>query len=316
MTSNTRRAPWPALLAAVALGSLAVSSAGISQSPASQTPLIRSRVEMVNLLFTVVDKKDRLVGALTRNDFDVYEDGVAQKIEFFSFAGEIESPPLTIVFLLDTSGSLKPKMSQAIETASEFFESVLRPNKDIAALIQFDSSVTLIQDFTADVKRLQAALNSVRAGGSTALFDAVYLGIREKLTNETGRRVLVILSDGDDTSSKTTEKEAINAAQKSDVVIYSIGIRDREFPANFGALKDISRATGGEFFNPTKKLADLQQAFSTINNNIKNQYNISYRSTNQARDGAFRQIRIRVKKDGLKARHRAGYYASTVTTEE
>jgi len=297
------------VLAAVALLLLVLPTGPrASQAPAGQPPIIRARVEMVNLLLSVIDKRGRLVSGLTKGDFEVLEDGKPQSIEFFSFAGEAESLPVTMTLLVDTSGSIKQILPQASGVAYDFLEAVLRPDKDIVAVIQFDSTVTLVQDFTADLGRLKSALQTLRAGGSTSLYDAVYLGIEEKLKGETGRRVLVIVSDGDDTSSTTSRKEVIDRAQKSDVVMYAMGIRDREFPSNFDALKDLTRETGGDFFPVSKNTIDMQKAMQAIQQNIVNQYNISYRSTNATRDGKFRRLQVRLKKDGHKARHRAGYY--------
>ena len=177
------------------------------------------------------------------------EDGVSQKIDFFNNESGDNAQPLTLVLLLDTSGSVKDKLGFLQEAASEFLSQTLRKNKDLAAVVQFDSEVSLIQDFTYDYSVLENAILSIRAGGSTKLYDAIWVSVNELLRHEVGRRMLVILSDGADTQSMTRDNEALKVAQEQDVVIYGIGVRSARFDSNFGKLKKFAEVSFFLFFN-------------------------------------------------------------------
>ncbi len=276
---------------------------------AAQQPqtTIRTEVALVNVVFSAQDSHDRLVRGLKADDFLVFEDRQPQKIEYFSDLSKGEVP-LTIALLIDTSGSVKNKLPFEKETAAEFFREVLRRNKDLALIIQFDSEVNLVQDFTEDPNLLISALETLQAGNSTALYDAIYLAVDEKLRFETGRKVIVVITDGDDTSSKLRKEDAIVAAQKNDVLIYGIGVRG-EYGANFGVLKKFAEETGGSFFSPHAKLSEIQAAFKAIGEDLQGQYSLAYRSTNQKKDGTFRSIEVRCKQRGVRVRCRRGYYA-------
>ena len=191
---------------------------------------------------------------------------------------------------------------------AEFFRSVLRKDRDIALIIQFDSDVNLVQDFTQDPERLDAALGTLRAGNSTALYDAIYLAVNEKLKDETGRQVIVVITDGTDTSSKIKEKEAIEVAQRNDVLIYGIGVRD-EYGESFAVLRRFAEDTGGSFFSPSARLSELRDAFHAIGVDLQGQYSLAYRSNNEKRDGSYRSIDLRCKVPGVRIRARRGYYA-------
>ncbi len=278
----------------------------------AQTPtVIRAQVNLVNILFSVFDKKGKHIEGLIQKEVEVYEDGVKQNIEFFRGEGDsgAQAEPLTIVLLVDTSGSVKDKLGFEQTIASDFFRNILRPKKDLAAIIQFDSEVALVQDFTDDLNRLDVALHSLRAGGSTMLYDAVYVASEQVLKGEAGRKVVIIVSDGADTASQTTRKEAIVTAQKDDVIIFGIGVKSPEFPEDFGALKELARETGGQFFNPRTSMREISEAFQQILNTLKKQYNVSYYSSNTAKDGSFRRLQIRIKRDSVRVLHRSGYYA-------
>ncbi|HSR70521.1 MAG TPA: VWA domain-containing protein [Acidobacteriota bacterium] len=272
-------------------------------------PLITSRVDVVNVLATVRKGDREYVANLSRHDFTVYEDGVPQEIEFFSYQAGEDAQPLTVVLAMDTSGSVKDKLEFERMAAMEFFNGTLRPNTDLAALVQFDSEINLVQDFTFDLPVLEKALGSVRAGGHTKLYDAIYLSVDEMLRHQFGRRVLVVLSDGRDTASSYSREEAIRKAQEEDVVIFGIGVEGPQSNPDFGALEDMSKATGGDFFKSKVQLARLRDAFSRINAEIKNQYSIGYVSSNTRNDGKFREIEVKVRRGGVKVKHREGYYA-------
>jgi VWFA-related protein len=272
-------------------------------------PTIRSEVSLVNVIFTAKDKKGRPVADLKADDFQVFENRKPQQIEYFSEMGDQNEVPLTIALLIDTSGSVKEKLEYEKTTASEFFREILRPNKDLALIIQFDSDVNLVQDFTQSQSDLINALDNLRAGNSTSLYDAVYLAAEEKLKYEIGRKVMVVITDGEDTASKVRKEEAIEAAQKSDSLIYGIGVRSPEFNSNFGVLKTFAEETGGEFFSPRAKLNEIRDAFRSIGEDIRGQYSLAYRSGDQRKDGKFRAISIRCRVRGVRIRARKGYYA-------
>jgi Ca-activated chloride channel family protein len=213
-----------------------------------------------------------------------------------------------MALLIDTSGSVKSKLDYETQTAAEFLKTVLRPGRDLALIMQFDSDVNLVQDFTDDLGRLTDALNSLRAGNSTSLYDAIFLAVDEKLRHETGRKIIVAITDGTDTSSKLREKDAIEAAQRQEVLIYGIGIRGDAFDS-FGVLRKFAEETGGRFYSPRARQEEIREAFRTIGEDLKGQYNLAYRSTNLQHDGKFRQIDLRCKVPGVRIRARKGYYA-------
>ncbi len=274
-----------------------------------ETPVIRASVDVVNVLCTVRERRGNYLTDLRQQDFELLEDGVRQKVQFFSNETGEDAQPMTVVLLIDTSGSVKDKLAFEQEAASEFLRQTLRKNKDLAAIVQFDSEVSLIQDFTYDYSVLENAILSIRAGGSTKLYDAIWVSVNELLRHEVGRRMLVILSDGADTQSMTRDNEALKIAQEYDVVIYGLGVRSGRFDSDFGKLKKFAEGTGGLFFNSKVDLQKLREAFRRINRGIKNQYALGYVSTNPRRDGSFREIKIRMKRSGLNVTHRKGYYA-------
>ncbi len=280
-----------------------------AQDREEETPVIRASVDVVNVLCTVRDRQQNYVIDLKQENFEIIEDGVRQKVQFFSNETGEDAQPLTVVLLIDTSGSVKDKLGFLQEAASEFLSQTLRKNKDLSAVVQFDSEVSLIQDFTYDYSVLEDAILSIRAGGSTKLYDAIWVSVNELLRHEVGRRMLVILSDGADTQSMTRDNEALKVAQEQDVVIYGIGVRSGRFDSDFGKLKKFAEGTGGLFFNSKVDLQKLREAFRRINRGIKNQYALGYVSTNPRRDGSFREIKVRMKRSGLNVTHRKGYYA-------
>jgi VWFA-related protein len=288
-----------------------LSPIGFSPTTAhSQQPqtVIRTEVALVNVIFSVVDGKGKAISGLTTNDFEVFEDNQEQKIEYFSELNENTDVPLTVALLIDTSGSVKRKLAYEQETAAEFFREIIRPGKDLALIMQFDSDVNLVQDFTDDQNRLLSALESLEAGNSTSLYDAIYLAAEEKLTGEVGRKVIVVITDGEDTASKVRKEQAIEAAQKADATIYGIGVAS-EFGVNFGVLKKFSDDTGGSFFSPHARFSDVQEAFRAIGQDLKNRYSLAYTSNYKKKDGSFHSISIRCKVKGVRVRSRKGYYS-------
>ncbi len=296
------------------LATVTATAAAAQRSPQDDVPVIRADVEVVNILATVRDRKGRYVADLSRQDFDVYEDGVKQNIEYFNYESGEQAQPLTIVMLIDTSGSVKDKLRFEQQAASEFLQATLRENVDLAAVIQFDSEVNLVQDFTYDFKTLENAILDIRAGGATMLYDAVFLAVEDLLSGEVGRKVIVILSDGADTQSVITSDQAIRVAQNEDVLIYGIGVRSPGFDSNFDKIREFANSTGGLFFKSKASLQRLREVFAQINQEIKNQYSLGYIPSNPTRDGSFRRISVKVKRSGLKVTHRKGYYAGEPTS--
>jgi VWFA-related protein len=289
------------------LGILSVGAPRVSAQDPQTT--IRAEVALVNVVFTAMDRKGRPVHDLKMDDFQIFENKESQTIEYFSALGKASNVPLTIALLIDTSGSVKDKLDFEKATAAEFFKEILRPNKDLALIIQFDADVNLVQDFTQNQNDLLNALDSLKAGNSTALYDAVFLAAEEKLKREVGRKVMVVITDGEDTSSRMRKEDAIQAAQRNDVLIYGIGVQGEEYGTNFGVLKKFAEETGGAFFSPHAKLSEIQEAFRAIGEEIQGQYSLAYSSTNKKKDGSFRSIDLRCKVSGVRVRARKGYYA-------
>ncbi|HWA96264.1 MAG TPA: VWA domain-containing protein [Terracidiphilus sp.] len=312
----------------------------VSHAPAQQeddaVATFKLQVNLVNLYFTVKNKDGQLIPHLTKNDCSVEEDKVPQTIK--NFTAETNQP-LTLGILLDTSGSQGRVLPLEQQAGSEFLERVLR-SKDEAFLLSFDVNVDLLQDFTSSPRMLARALNKAEintAGGNgaagipglgggpvpihgtpkgTLLYDAIYLASHEKLNQETGRKAMIILTDGDDQGSKTTINEAIEAAQKSNAIIYVILIADTGFYNGFqfgyngySASKKLAEATGGRVINVGNNGKKLQAAFQQIEDELRTQYVASYTPTNAKLDGTYRHISVDCKGDGLKVQARKGYYA-------
>jgi VWFA-related protein len=278
--------------------------------PEQPLPIYKTEVGLVNVVFSALDGHERVVPSLDADDFRVFEDRIPQQIKYFSpiSKGDV---PLTIALLMDTSASIRDKLDYAKQTAAEFLRSVVRKDRDSALLIQFHSEVDLVHDFTRDPEELIRAMQPLRAGGSTALYDAVLFAVNEKLKSEIGRKVIVLITDGDDSLSNASKEMVIEAAQKQDVLMYCIGIRSSFFGSRFRDLKKFAEETGGRFFSPRAKLDKMEAAFQSIHNELENQYSLAYTSTNYHRDGAFRAIKIRCTQSGVRIRARKGYYAPT-----
>jgi Ca-activated chloride channel family protein len=267
-------------------------------------------VDLVNILFTVADKKGKFMTNLKKEDFRIFEDNKPQVVTNFSSESDL---PLTIALLVDVSGSIREKLRFEQEAAIEFFYSTLQRGKDKALVIAFDSSPEVLQEFTDNPETLANAVRKLRAGGGTALYDAVYLAVDRKLAGQPGRKVLILISDGDDNSSRLSATETLEVAQQNNVTIYGISTNSAAY---FGSkeqdrgdktLKKFSEETGGKPFFPLK-IQDLANSFTDIHQELRSQYTIGYRSTNAKEDGTFRRVRIDVANKDFKARHRSGYY--------
>ncbi len=281
-----------------------------AQDNPAEDGIIRAEVDVVNVLATVKNKRGEYAQGLTISDFDVFEDGIRQELQFFHYETGDTARSLTIVVLIDTSGSVKDELLFEQKAAVEFLKATLRETKDLAAVLQFDSEVQLVQDFTFDLKKLESEIYDMEPpGGATKLYDAVVIATEDLLHHEVGRRVMIVLSDGSDTNSYYQSSDAIRSAQERDVIIFGIGVKSRESNSDFDQLRTFAEATGGHFFKSRADLARLREAFAKINQEIKHQVSLGYVSTSTRRDGEFREVEVRVKKRGLKVTHRKGYYA-------
>ncbi len=303
-----------------------------------QDGVIRINVELVNILFTVKAKKGgQLIPNLEKGNFTVYEDGKQQTIQRFSRETDL---PLTLGLLIDVSASQERLIDIESQAASQFFSSVIR-KKDEAFLISFGKSTDLLQDYTSSPRQLSAALRDLRGDGQmptigpvpipntgpvptsgtpkgTLLFDAVYLASNEKLKSEVGRKALILITDGEDQGSTYNVKNAIEAAQRADAIIYSIYYVDRGFYYSAGMfgggggerdLRKMSEETGGHVFSVSAK-HPLNEIFNQIQEELRNQYSIGYESTNSRRDNTFRRIEIKTDNKDYRVQARNGYYAT------
>ena len=303
------------------------------QKPVEDAPAtIKVDVNVVNILASVRDKKGALMPHLEKQDFNILEDGKPQTIKYFTRETDL---PLTIGMLVDTSGSQVNLIGIERNAASQFFSQVLG-KKDEAFLLMFGEESELLQDYTNSIRLLNEGLNQLRlsapVGGlgpgpvptvgqqrGTVLYDAVYLASAEKLKQEVGRKVIVVITDGVDEGSKLPIEEAIEAAQKSDAVIYSILYEDRGFYSGFGrlgfggggeaALHKMSDATGGHVFRVDNR-HPLDEVFKELQDEMRTQYAIGYTPTNELRDGSYRKLDVKMVNKDLKAQARKGYYAT------
>ena len=276
-----------------------------------QEDTLSVNVNLVDLLYTVADKKGKFITNLKKEDFKVYEDDKTQAITNFTAETDL---PLTIALLVDTSGSIRDKLRFEQEAAIEFFYSTLHRGKDKGMVISFDSGVDLLQDFTDNPETLADAVRNIRAGGGTSLYDAIYLAVNEKLANQPGRLVIILISDGDDNSSRISLTETLELAQRRNVAIYSISTNSAAY---FGSkdqdrgdktLKRFSEETGGRPFFP-EKIQDLAVSFQEIGDELRSQYRLAYIPSNNRADGTFRKIRIDVANKNYRVKARTGYYA-------
>ena len=316
-----------------------------SQSPASQQPAsgqksddsqqptetLKVNVNVVQLFFNVKDKHGALIPNLTKDDFEVKEDGQAQTVKYFTAESNL---PLTLGIMIDASGSQRNVIDMEKEVGGAFLHQILT-DKDEAFVISFDITVDLLQDFTRDVHRLQAALNKAKVnvdyssgsipgmGGGpvpqrgnlpgTLLYDAVYLSAHDMLAKEVGRKAMILLTDGQDEGSRLKIQDAIEAAQKADAIVYVLLCADRGFYGGMGYygesdMRKLTEQTGGRVINVGNKFDKLKEAFDQIAAELRSQYNIGYTPTNTKLDGSYRKLEIKCKQS-YKIQSRAGYYA-------
>jgi len=310
---------WAPLAAAGVLAIAVAAAAG--QDPAkpagqvlqSDEPTrIQVDVTRVSLLFTVTDKKGRFITDLDKDDFEIVEGKRRQTISDFAAESDL---PLRLGILIDTSNSVRERFKFEQEASGQFIDSVMRTNLDKALVVSFDTSAELVSDLINDTDKLTAAIRGLRPGGGTSLYDAIYFACRDKLSQDQPRykfrRAIVIVSDGDDNQSRYTRDQALEMAQKADVVIYTIstnGITRIESDGD-KVLRYFAQETGGRAFFPFK-VEDLDQSFENIANELRHQYSISYRPDPLKTDGLFHPIDVRVKeRKNFLVNVRRGYYA-------
>ncbi|HEX4545582.1 MAG TPA: VWA domain-containing protein [Candidatus Acidoferrum sp.] len=302
------------------------------QPPQQGKQTIISIVNLVDVLFTVLDRRNKLVPALDKVDFKIYDDKSLQEIRYFSKQTDL---PLRIGMLLDTSNSIRDRIKFEQDASVNFLFSVLRHNKDEAFVMTFDDEPQVIQPFTGDAGALRDEIVKTRAGGGTSIYDAIYEACVKELSHpprppgdqpDVVRRVMILISDGDDNLSTHTRSEAIEMAQRTSVVIYTIStstqwvslsqtdpnkMGDRKFHLTDGdkILQDLAEETGGRAFFPYH-VDDLDQSFQDIGDELRNQYSIAYLPTNYVLDGRYHKIRIEVPEHkGYQVRARRGYFA-------
>ena len=268
-------------------------------------------VTRVNVLFTVTDKKGRFITDLTKDDFTVFENKKQQTISEFTAETDL---PLRLAIVIDTRNSIRDRFRFEQEAAIEFINSVVRPRQDKAIVVSFDSIPEIVADLTNDPESLAKAVRNLRPGGGTSLYDAIYFVCRDRLQQDQPRhkfrRAMIIVSDGDDNQSRVTREQALEMAQKADVVVYAISTNiSRTENDGDKVLKYLTAETGGQAFFPFK-VEDLSQSFENIANELRHQYNIFYQPVPLKADGLYHNIEIKVpsRKDML-VRARKGYYA-------
>ena len=299
-------------------------------------PAIRQNVTLVDVLFSVFNNKNKVVADLEKEDFKVFDDGTPQEIRFFNRQNDL---PLRVGLLLDTSNSIRDRLKFEQQAAIDFLFNAIRPGKDQAFLMTVDDQPEVIQQFTSDLPRLSESIMKLRAGGGTALYDAIYTACEELSRLPAGesdpghdlRRVLVVIGDGQDNLSRHSRSETLDIAQRAGIVIYAISsstswvVTDQETNSSNSinrkwqkddgdhVLEQFSKDSGGRVFFPYR-IDDLAQSFHDIGEELRSQYSLAYAPTGHAADKKFHSIRISVDKKGLEVHARKGYYANAPAT--
>lgn len=286
---------------------------GVLVTAQEKPQIFRAGVELVSLNVTVVDSTGRYVTDLDQTDFSVFEDGAKQDLAFFNKT----NLPIALSLLIDSSASMEQRMENAQEAAIGFAKKIRA--QDMAQVVDFDSRVEIKIGFTNKVDELEAAIRTTSAGGSTALHNAVYISLKElakvkaKNPDEIRRQAIVVLSDGEDTSSLVTFEEVLELAKRSETAIYTIGLQPRETTALRGfreaefVLRQLAQETGGRSFF-AQKVDDLKDVYGQIADELSSQYSMGYASKNAKRDGAFRRLVVQTNRPNTTARTKRGYY--------
>ena len=294
-------------------------------TPPNQKPIV-STTGLVHLVATVVDKHHNFVTDLEKNEFKVVENGVPQDIRFFSRETDL---PLRIALLLDTSNSIRPRLDFEKDAAIDFLDKVIRRDRDLAFLMTFDNEPEVIQDYTGDIALLSSAIRDQRAGGGTALNDAICLASQKlqqappvKGQDSDLRRVIVVISDGNDNLSDHALSEAIDSSIRSEAAVFTVStntdwlaIDDASKPSKYALaegdkiLKQFADQTGGSAFFPYR-VDDLAQSFLDIGTELRSQYFIAYAPADPPPGGQYRRIDVETTRKGLIVRSRKGYFAA------
>jgi VWFA-related protein len=291
--------------------SFVATSAPISDSNDDTVLTIRKRVDEVNVLFIATDRHGKFVRNLNEQDFSVLDDRKPPQ-SVVSFKRETDLP-LRLGLLIDTSGSVRTRFSFEQDAAAGFLQQIVRKDFDRAFVMGFSSKDAVTQDYTDSPALLQAGVQRLRNGGGTALYDAIYHACQGKLAKDTSnfpvRRAIVVVSDGEDNQSGITEGQAIEMAQRSEVIIYAISTDDSGLILRGDTvLQQLADATGGRAFFPFK-MKDIKNSFAAIEDELRSQYIISYHPADFEADGRYRPIEITALKKDLQVRARKGYYA-------
>jgi Ca-activated chloride channel homolog len=285
--------------------------------PGVQGPAFRAGVDLVSLNVTVTDgATSRYVTDLTQDDFSVFEDGVKQEVTFFSRT----NLPIALALMLDTSASMDTKLPTAQEAAIGFVKRMRA--QDLAEVIDFDSRVTIAAPFTANGADLEQAIRKTSAGGSTSLYNAIYIALKDlkklvaRNVEDIRRQAIVVLSDGEDTSSLLPFEEVLDLAKRSETAIYAIGLRSSDINESRGfkeaefALRQLAQETGGRAFFPNQ-VAELTKVYGDISDELSSQFTVGYTSKNPRRDGGWRRVVVRINGRQLTPRTKQGYFAAS-----
>jgi Ca-activated chloride channel homolog len=281
-------------------------------SQPTQRPSFRGGVDVVSLNVTVTDQSRNFVTSLEQGDFVVFEDGVKQDVTYFNKA----QLPIALSLLIDTSASMEDKLRLAQEAAVGFVRRL--KSEDMAQIIDFDNRVSILQQFTSDRPALETAIRQTVPNGSTSLHNAIYISLKElkkvraTSSGDVRRQAIIVLSDGEDTSSLVPFEEVLDLAKRSEVIVYTIGIRGRDlgargFPEAEFVLKQFAQETGGRAFFPTGA-TELDNIYAQIADELAAQYALAYSSRNPRRDGQWRRIVVRTTRPELAARTKQGYF--------
>jgi Ca-activated chloride channel homolog len=304
------------LTLATALAAPLLITAQQAPAPAGQ-PSFRSAIDVVSMNVTVTDSTNRYMTDLTEKDFEIFEDGVKQELVLFNRS----NLPVALSLLIDTSSSMEDRMTTAQDAAIGFVRK-LRPT-DLGEVIGFDSRAEVLQKFTSSTPELEQAIRKTVAGGSTSMNNALYISLKGlkkipiRQEEEIRRQAIILLSDGEDTSSLVTFEDVLDLARRSETAIYAIGLMEdmpggqsKGFREATYALRQLTTDTGGRAFFPSD-IKSLASVYGQIYDELSSQYTIAYTSKNARRDGAWRRLVVRIARPNLSARTKQGYFAPT-----